>query len=175
MSEFFCPSVVPENPDTLILQFYENLATVCPAPASRHTARKTFIYKDLKVASHVFLRTDSLRSSLQPPYTGPYQVISRTEKTYKLRINGKIVVVSVDRLKPAYMVSDMETCHQEPPPGSVPLVSNTPVQPALNMPMQPQPDNGSGTDYNAGPAATYYSGPTTTCKVTSAATQAATI
>jgi hypothetical protein len=148
MSEFFCPSVVPENPDTLILQLYENLATVCPVPASRHTARKTFINKDLKVASNVFLRTDSLRPSLQPPYTGPYQVISHNEKTYKLRINGKIVEVSVDRLKPAYMVSDMETCHREPPLGSVPLAFNTPVQPALNapaqpalnIPMQPQPD-----------------------------------
>jgi hypothetical protein len=127
MSEFFCPSVVPENQDTFILQLYENLATVCPALGSRHTARKTFIYKDLKVASHYFLRTDSLRSLLQPPYTGPYQVISRTEKTYNLWINGKIVVVSVDRLKPAYMVSDMETCHQEPPLGSVPLAFNAPV------------------------------------------------
>jgi hypothetical protein len=140
MSEFFCLSVLPENPDTLILQLCENLATVCPAPASRHTARKTFIYKDLKVAS-------------------------------------------IERLKPAYMVSDMETCHQEPPLGSVPLASktpvqpalNAPVQPALNMPMQPQPDNGLVRDYNAGPAATFYSGPATTCKVTSAATQAVTI
>jgi transposase InsO family protein len=89
MSEFFSPTAVPENPDTLIVQLNENLATIRPVPASRHSARKTFIYKDLKDATHLFLRTDSLRSSLQPPFTGPYQVLSRTEKTYKLRINGK--------------------------------------------------------------------------------------
>jgi transposase InsO family protein len=67
MSEFFSPMAAPENLDTLIVQLNENLATIRPAPASRHSARKTFIYKDLKDATHVFLRTDSLRSSLQPP------------------------------------------------------------------------------------------------------------
>jgi hypothetical protein len=88
MSEFFSPSAAPQNPDTLILQLYEDIATVCPVSEFRHFARTIFMCKDLKDATHVFLRTDSLTSSLQPPYTGPNQVISGTEKTYKLRTNN---------------------------------------------------------------------------------------
>lgn len=44
---------------------------------------------------------------LQPPYNGPYPVISRTDKVFVVRINGKNVTVSIDRLKPAYIITDI--------------------------------------------------------------------
>ncbi|EFN67616.1 hypothetical protein EAG_00467, partial [Camponotus floridanus] len=45
------------------------------------------------------------KSILQPPYNGPYEVISRTAKTFVVRIQGKDVTVSIDRLKPAYILA----------------------------------------------------------------------
>ncbi|KAF4527544.1 hypothetical protein B566_EDAN014940 [Ephemera danica] len=63
---------------------------------------------------HVFLRTDLSRASLEPPYTGPYEVLSRNDKTFKILVKNKTVVVSIDRLKPAYILDDSE--YQAEPP-----------------------------------------------------------
>jgi hypothetical protein len=52
---------------------------------------------------HVFLRQDATRRALEPPYSGPYQVLSRREKTLQLLVRGKPVTVSADRVKPAYV------------------------------------------------------------------------
>ncbi|KAL0810588.1 hypothetical protein ABMA28_010705 [Loxostege sticticalis] len=76
-----------------------------PCPASRHSSDKIFIFKDLSTCSHVFLRDDTVRGALQPAYTGPYKVLDRGNKTFKLEIKGKPVTVTMDRLKPAYILS----------------------------------------------------------------------
>ena len=44
-----------------------------------------------------------MKKPLQPPYDGPYFVLNRTDKHFTLDIDGKKKVVSLDRLKPAYM------------------------------------------------------------------------
>ena len=50
------------------------------------------------------MRTDAVRKGLQPPYTGPYCVVSRpSSKYYLLDLNGRQDTISVDRLKPAYL------------------------------------------------------------------------
>lgn len=77
-----------------------------PVPTSNHNKQKTFIYKDLATCSHVFLREDALRGSLQPAYTGPYEVLDRSDKTFKIRAKGRDVTVSIDRIKPAYILSE---------------------------------------------------------------------
>ncbi|GBP75971.1 Uncharacterized protein K02A2.6 [Eumeta japonica] len=46
-----------------------------PFPVSRHDERTTFVYKDLATTTHVFLREDTIRSSFQPAYTGPHEVL----------------------------------------------------------------------------------------------------
>ena len=72
----------------------------------RHGQPTTFIFKDLASTPKVFLRHDAPAGALQPPYDGPYEVLNRADKTYKLRINGKTVNVSIDRVKPAYTLQD---------------------------------------------------------------------
>lgn len=81
-----------------------------PAPASRHNKNKIFVHKDLASSSHVFLRIDALRGALHPVYTGPHEVVERNDKVYKIIVKGKPVTVSIDRLKPAYLLVDI------PPP-----------------------------------------------------------
>ncbi|GFR07315.1 retrovirus-related Pol polyprotein from transposon 412 [Trichonephila clavata] len=78
-------------------------------PTIRHHGQQTiFVSKDLATCNHVFLRTDSLRKGLQPPYEGPYKVVDRTEKVFRIVRHGKEVSVSIDRLKPAYILKESE-------------------------------------------------------------------
>ncbi|XP_037930672.1 uncharacterized protein LOC119665520 [Teleopsis dalmanni] len=77
-----------------------------PLQTSRHMAEKPFVHKDLKSSSHIFLRNDAVRPPLKQPYKGPYEVVSRSEKTLKIRVKGRTVNVSVDRVKAAYMANE---------------------------------------------------------------------
>ncbi|KAJ3666573.1 hypothetical protein Zmor_002010 [Zophobas morio] len=43
---------------------------------------------------------------LQQPYDGPYRVVRRSAKTFVVNIKGRDVTVSIDRLKPAYILND---------------------------------------------------------------------
>ncbi|XP_063616095.1 uncharacterized protein LOC134789418 [Cydia splendana] len=74
-------------------------------PAAHHSQPSSFVFKDLNIATHVFLRDDSVRRSLQPPYTGPYLVKQRQGKTLTIDINGREATVSIDRVKPAHIDS----------------------------------------------------------------------
>ena len=57
--------------------------------------------------SHVFLHVDAVRKPLTPPYVGPFPVLDRGPKTFKLLKSGKEVIVSIDRLKPAFLSPDI--------------------------------------------------------------------
>jgi hypothetical protein len=54
----------------------------------------------------VFLRNDTVKGPLQPQYDGPYKVIERGDKHFQIRINNKNTIVSIDRLKPAFIIPD---------------------------------------------------------------------
>ncbi|KYN13989.1 Gag-Pol polyprotein [Trachymyrmex cornetzi] len=77
-----------------------------PVEAAWHGKRKTFIYKDLATTEAVFVRHDASRTTLHPAYDGPYTVMERRDKYFVVRMQGKNVTVSIDRLKPAYIFSD---------------------------------------------------------------------
>jgi len=53
-------------------------------------------------AKYVFVHEDSVISSLAPRYRGPYLVIDRRDKFFRLQVGSKQDVVSVDRLKPVF-------------------------------------------------------------------------
>ena len=72
-----------------------------PPPARHHTKAKVYVPKALWKATHVFVRRDAHRAPLDRPYTGPYRVISRSEKTFTLDLGNRQDSVSIDRLKPA--------------------------------------------------------------------------
>jgi transposase InsO family protein len=78
-----------------------------------HGNTHTYVPKTLQTSNHVFLRTETLRKALQPPYTGPHRVVSRDEKTYEIEVDGKKLRVSIDRLKPAFLINN-ETKIEEP-------------------------------------------------------------
>ncbi|CAK1584942.1 unnamed protein product [Parnassius mnemosyne] len=104
--EFFESTV---STTTDITDFTARIRSVCeklqPRPASRHNKNKIFIYWDLANSSHVFLREDRLKSTFHPAYSGPHEVTERGDKVFKIIVKGKQITVSIDRLKPAYMLN----------------------------------------------------------------------
>ena len=75
---------------------------------------KSYVPKDLKNCTHVWLRIDRVRKSLEAPYSGPYKVLARTEKFFTIELpNGDKNNVSIDRLKPA-RIPLTEDSAQEP-------------------------------------------------------------
>ena len=58
--------------------YFGNLPPMQP----REQTIKSSVPKDISSWTHVFLRKDAVKAPLTPPYTGPYRVFSRTEKTF---------------------------------------------------------------------------------------------
>lgn len=99
------PSVHHLDSSAFIERLRRHMAMLRPVPFSNHAQTKPFIFKDLATCDYVFLRDDSLRGALQPPYSGPHRVISRGDKTVSILFNGKPVNVSLDRVKPAFVMA----------------------------------------------------------------------
>lgn len=103
-----------------------HMAKLRPRPTSWHSSSTSpfYIPRDLSTSSHVFLRQDHVRGSLQPPYAGPYKVIERQPKFFTLDVKGKTVSVSIDRLKPAYTEKEDPNPMSEQPT-SQPAIART--------------------------------------------------
>ena len=85
-------------------------------PRHQYNTRANFVPRALDTCTHVFLRTDSVKTPLQSPYEGPFKVLNRTPKHFEILKGDKTDNVSIDRLKPAYvdggsLVSNIKTNH----------------------------------------------------------------
>ncbi|CAB0015814.1 unnamed protein product [Nesidiocoris tenuis] len=109
---------------------------VRPADTNWHSSQKVFSNPALHSASHVYLRFDGVRHSLQRPYTGPYRVLRRTPKTFDILINNKRSTVSRDRLKPAFVLPDQMDQASSPTPS----LPNRSPSPTPNPEPTPLPD-----------------------------------
>ncbi|VDO88647.1 unnamed protein product [Schistosoma margrebowiei] len=65
--------------------------------------RQVALPRELSTCSHVLLRVYSVRKPLQQPYEGPFRVIARHEKTFKVDRHVRVEIVSTDRLKPVHV------------------------------------------------------------------------
>ncbi|BHF85238.1 hypothetical protein SprV_1002840100 [Sparganum proliferum] len=94
------PRVAVEDPTNLLHRLRLFLRTLSPVPP-RPSASPSYLEKDLATCSHVYLRCDRVRRPLEPPYDGPFRVISRGTKNFRIQRGTREEVVSVDRLKAA--------------------------------------------------------------------------
>ncbi len=142
--EFFIPSPTTSLPDPsdFIHKLRSHFQTIRPV-STRPIQRTTHLPEGLSTATHVFLRRDAVRKPLQPPYDGPYPVIKRTDKHFTIAINTRNDTVSIDRLKPAHLDSDISNNgysarsaqpssppthpkqHSQPPPSPTPTNTRT--------------------------------------------------
>lgn len=105
--EFLEPATSKQPTTEFIMNLRRNFDRIRPTVTSNHNTTATFIPKQLSNCSHVFLRHDAIRSSLQRPYDGPYFVVKRSNKNFVLKVKDREVTVSIDRIKPAFGVTDL--------------------------------------------------------------------
>uniref|UniRef100_A0A6V7KPL7 Uncharacterized protein n=1 Tax=Bracon brevicornis TaxID=1563983 RepID=A0A6V7KPL7_9HYME len=84
--EYLSPSPDMRPASQLVKALRQKIQSLSPHQPSTHDTRPTFVSKDLNTASYVFVRTNRTDSGYQYPYTGPYPVIERGNKAYKLLI-----------------------------------------------------------------------------------------
>ncbi|UYV84800.1 hypothetical protein LAZ67_X003567 [Cordylochernes scorpioides] len=116
-NEIIRPSKISISQGSFIAKLQKQMQDLQPRKESHGSKRKIFIHKDLNTCSRVF----SVKKTLETPYRGPFLVKKRQEKYFLLQINGKEVNISIDRLKPAYLL-----CKEDPEPTRVNLDPGSP-------------------------------------------------
>lgn len=101
-----CQSNTTNGSSEFVQNLREYFKELQPVKGTRHGSGKIFIFKDLPTAEQVFVKRGMPSKSLEPTYNGPYPVIQRSDKTFVVNVKGKNVTVSIDRLKPTYMLQE---------------------------------------------------------------------
>lgn len=101
--EFFKSDQDSTVTSDFVLRFKQNMKDIQPCKASRHGTQPIFVHKSLHTATHVFVRHDAEKRSLQPLYDGPYEVIRRNSKYFTVLVNDREKNICIDRLKPAHV------------------------------------------------------------------------
>lgn len=106
--EFFDAPLAATNQSDFVSQFSQQMRSMKSTSTSRHGKTTVFTQPNITTCSHVFLRIDAVKRPLVQPYEGPYKVLSRTDKTFKIEVRGKNQTVSIDRVKAAFLPTDPE-------------------------------------------------------------------
>lgn len=104
--QFFDKPLTSEVSTEFVKNLRDTMDEIRPKQTAHHGKRPVFVHKALDNCTHVFVRNDAVRKSLQPPYNGPFEVLQRREKCFKVRFNRTSKYVSIDRLKPAFLPFD---------------------------------------------------------------------
>lgn len=100
--EFLVESQQQSETD-FVNEFRSFMQDLRPTQTSHHMTDQPFVHPSLNTCTHVFIRVDRLRAALVQPYEGPFEVVERHDKCFKVSRHGKNQMISIDRLKPAYM------------------------------------------------------------------------
>ena len=79
---------IVEDRSSYVARLKEHMSHIRPT-ATRISQRHAYIDKNLHASTHVYVRHDAVRKPLQAPYDGPYEVVSRGDKTIKIKKNGR--------------------------------------------------------------------------------------
>ena len=98
----------PRPSSEFVKNLRDRMRSSVPMPVLYHGHTKPHLPVGLRTATHVFVRVDAVRPPLTRPYEGPFTVLSRSPdlKTFTVDRAGRRWVISVDRLKPAFSLSD---------------------------------------------------------------------
>lgn len=106
--EFFDNKSIETDPSTFVSNLQKCMDLLKPVKINHKSARTVFVHKDMATCSHVFVRIDRLRKSLEPVYEGPFLVLERNDKYYTVEMKNRSTNINIDRLKPAYLLADQE-------------------------------------------------------------------
>ncbi len=141
---FGAPLILPgqllTSPETPLEDVVEALRSTQPLATRPLTyAEAASGLQALQRADFVYVRKGGMVPPLSPLYQGPYRVLDRREKFFKLEVGGQPEVVSVDRLKPHLGTAPVSAA--SPPREVIPrdLVqwspSSHPLRPPLGGPL----------------------------------------
>ena len=141
--EFLAPpeAVSPVPSTSFVDRLRRVIAVNRPPPAVHHhpLGPRPSIPSSLADVSHVFVRVDAVRRPLTRPYAGPYEVLSRTPKTFVLSKAGAPWTVSVDRLKPAWGLDSRSATTPFSSARTRPDTSAPPSSDSVDSPPAPTP------------------------------------
>lgn len=106
---FFSSKCSDPHPDTYVTELRQAIANRSFVPSSWHSkqlSKPDRIVKGLDSCTHVWEVVSSVKKPLDRPYRGPYKVLRREKKYFIIDRSGKEESVSLERLKPAFGVSD---------------------------------------------------------------------
>ncbi|GBM69794.1 Down syndrome cell adhesion molecule-like protein Dscam2 [Araneus ventricosus] len=128
--QFLQDNSVKTEPSEFLDLLRQHFKDLRPVAASSYSSAQIFVYKQLVNCSHVFVRRDSVRRPIQQPYDGPFRVLQRKEKDYKIQVKDKPIWISINRLKPVFSFKEpgvsVSTCKSSAsipankPSGSIP-------------------------------------------------------
>ena len=104
--EFFVSSDGDMAADpAFVADLRQKIRLLRPIPPVWHggESRRSYVSQELSSATHVFVRVGARTTPLQSPYQGPFKVLERREKYFKLDLGNRHDMVSLDRIKPAFM------------------------------------------------------------------------
>jgi hypothetical protein len=95
------PGQLLSTPETWVQEVVEAMRSMQPPPTRQLSyAEAASGLQHLQQAEFVYVRKGGVVPPLSPLYQGPYRVLDRREKFFKLEVGGRPEVVSIDRLKP---------------------------------------------------------------------------
>lgn len=105
--EFFTQEDFTADPQIFVEDFRQYMRQIKPVPTAHHIKKRPFCFKDLYTYSHVFIRTDTVKKSLELPYTGRFKICERvSDRVFAIELNGRIQHIAVERLKSTHFISD---------------------------------------------------------------------
>jgi len=111
-AKYFLNEDFTSEPQIFLSHFREhmrNVRSMCYGivvswPTAHHNKKRTFAHGTLYTCTHVFVRVDRIKNSLESPYEGLYPVSERIiDRIFKIIINEKAINISMDRLKTTFI------------------------------------------------------------------------
>ncbi len=134
----------PEPPTSQFLQDFRNLLANHRPPLTSHHSKPApeVVPEDLLLARHVLVRRDGITPPLTPIYYGPYLVLERSLRFFKLQMGNRTDNVSTLLLKACKLPPDISIA-QPPrrgwPPTATPLQKPKKTTPTHSCHLSPSP------------------------------------
>ena len=94
--------------------FCRSLNSFEPLQPQHHRTQPEAVPRELLSSTFVFVRRGAPGRPLSPLYNGPYKVLERGDKFFKIQLGTRTDNVSVDRLKPTYDDGSMTAASPAP-------------------------------------------------------------
>ena len=118
-----------------------------PTPTRVVQSRPIYIPPELQTCFHVFIEVDPIKPNLTPTYAGPYTVVSRTEKTFKIWHNDKLQQVAINNIKPSFSLQSSEHISAESLIFSLPSSQNDAMSNSTAFTKSLSTDNDKTSDH----------------------------